>query len=138
MSSAPENVVWEAAVPGKGWSSPVVVSGRVYLTTAVERGRRDGHSLRAFALDAKSGKKLWDVEVFGLERNARIHPKNSHASPTPVVDDGKIFVHFGPHGTACLDTDGKVAAVISGFRPGNADKLADKARQIISEAIRIN
>jgi outer membrane protein assembly factor BamB len=99
--SETKNVVWKAAVPGLGWSSPVVVSGRVYLTTAVPDG--GGLSLRAMALDAGSGKTVWDREVRRVEKRPAIHGKNSHASPTPIVHDGAVYVHFGPLGMARLD-----------------------------------
>lgn len=99
--SETKNVVWKAAVPGLGWSSPVVVGGRVYLTTAVPDG--GGLSLRAMALDAGSGKTVWDREVRRVENRPAIHAKNSHASPTPIVHDGSVYVHFGPLGMARLD-----------------------------------
>jgi outer membrane protein assembly factor BamB len=107
-----QNVAWKADVPGLGWSSPVIVEGRIYLTTAVPKGRgKDGdQSLRALCLDATSGKLLWNVEVFQQsgDKAEPIHTKNSHASPTPLVDGPHVFVHFGTHGTACLTRDGKV------------------------------
>jgi outer membrane protein assembly factor BamB len=106
-----KNVAWKQAIDGKGWSSPVVVNGKVYLTTAVpveDKGDK-GLSLRALCLDAAGGKVLWDKEVFVQGPKAPgIHPKNSHASPTPLVRDGRLYVHFGHQGTACLDLDGKV------------------------------
>jgi outer membrane protein assembly factor BamB len=88
----------------------VVVAGRVYLTTAVPVEQGPGElSLRALCLDAGAGKVLWDREVFREPATApRVHAKNSHASPTPLVHDGKLYVHFGHQGTACLDLDGKV------------------------------
>lgn len=101
-----KNVVWKQPIPGKGWSSPVVVSNRVYLTTAVTAG--GGLSLRALCLDAATGKPLWNKEVFHPASVPRIHSKNSHASPTPLVHGGKLFVHFGTQGTACLDLTGKI------------------------------
>jgi len=105
--SPTKNVKWRAAVPGLGWSSPVIVAGKVYITTAVPKGteKKPNQSLRALCLDAKSGKPIWDVEVF-LENGTKapgIHGKNSHASPTPSVIDGKVYVHFGHLGTACLN-----------------------------------
>ncbi|MCW5557799.1 MAG: PQQ-binding-like beta-propeller repeat protein [Verrucomicrobiae bacterium] len=104
--SATSNVVWSAAIPGGGWSSPVIAGGRVYLTTAVEE---DGsRSLRALAVDAADGKILWDREVFRPEGSPGIHGKNSHASATPLFRDGKLYVHFGHQGTAALDRDGNV------------------------------
>ena len=30
---------------------------------------------------------------------------NSYATPTPVIDGGRVFVHFGSHGTAALEAD---------------------------------
>lgn len=114
--STDENVVWKTAIPGLGWSSPVASDGKVYLTTAVaEDGSNDApptvdRSLRALCLDATSGAILWNKEVFlqkGSDAN-RIHKKNSHASPTPLLHGGKLFVHFGTHGTACLNLDGSI------------------------------
>jgi outer membrane protein assembly factor BamB len=108
-----KNVVWKQDIPGAGWSSPIVVSGRVYLTTAVpikRDGKADDQSLRTLCLNGKNGKTVWDVEVF-LQDGAkapRIHGKNGHASPTPLFHDGRLYVHFGHQGTACLDPDGKV------------------------------
>jgi outer membrane protein assembly factor BamB len=107
--SKDKNVAWKQQVPGKGWSSPIVAGGRVYLTTAVPNANGD-QSLRALCLDAANGDILWDKEVFQQdnEQAPGIHEKNSHASPTPLVHDGKLFVHFGPQGTACLDVEGKI------------------------------
>lgn len=95
------NVTWRKELPGVGWSSPVVAGGKIYLTTAVPR---DGaYSLRVLCLDAKSGAVVWDVEVFKQGADApKPHSKNSHASPTAVVEDGKVYAHFGHMGTVCL------------------------------------
>jgi outer membrane protein assembly factor BamB len=94
------NVAWKVRVPGLGWSSPVVADGKVVLTTAVPRG--EGLSLRALAIDAATGDVVWDREAFAVGQAPSIHPKNSHASPTPVIDGGAVFVHFGALGTARL------------------------------------
>lgn len=108
-----KNVAWKVEVPGKGWSSPVVGGGRVYLTTAMPQGEGNtaDQSLRALCLDAKTGRTLWDKEVFKQDGKTApaIHSKNSHASPTPVVEGDRLFVHFGHQGTACLNAkDGTV------------------------------
>lgn len=95
-----KNVVWKVPVAGLGWSSPVVVDGKIFLTTAVPRD--GGLSLRAIALDSTTGKPIWDREVRAIEKAPAIHTKNSHASPTPIVRDGAVFVHFGTLGTARL------------------------------------
>lgn len=95
-----KNVVWKVPVAGLGWSSPVIVDNRIYLTTAVNQG--EGLSLRALCLDAKSGKTIWDQEVRAVDKAPGIHKKNSHASPTPIVRDGSVYVHFGALGMAKL------------------------------------
>jgi outer membrane protein assembly factor BamB len=96
-----KNVTWRKELPGLGWSSPAVMGGKIYLTTAVPQG--GGFSLRALCLDSKTGAVEWDREVFEEGPDApNPHSKNSHASPTPVVEDGNVYVHFGHMGTACL------------------------------------
>lgn len=106
-----KNVKWKAAIPGLGWSTPILVKGRIYLTTAVPVGEEDkpDQSLRAMCLDAKTGDLLWDEEVFVQEGETApaIHGKNSHASPSPLIVKDRLFVHFGHMGTACLDLQGK-------------------------------
>ncbi|MGE0377345.1 MAG: PQQ-binding-like beta-propeller repeat protein [Planctomycetaceae bacterium] len=105
--SETENVAWKRAVPGLGWSSPVVAGGRVFLTTAIPKEPGPGHSLRVLCLDPESGETLWDVEAFDQPEGERVekHQKNSHASPTPLVEGDHLYVHFGPHGTACLNAE---------------------------------
>lgn len=108
-----KNVAWRSDLPGKGWSTPVVIAGKIYLTTAVTSGDEDDpksdRSLRALCVDAANGKVLWNVEVFPQNGAGApsIHSKNSHASPTPVIEKDRIYVHFGHQGTACLDLTGK-------------------------------
>ena len=104
--SESDNIAWKTPLDGLAWSSPVVAAGRIYLTTAVEQ--ETDHSLRLLCLDAASGKVAWDKELFRTAGPLRIHPKNSHASPTPIIRDGRIYVHFGPHGTAATTLDGEV------------------------------
>jgi outer membrane protein assembly factor BamB len=104
-----ENVRWKTPVPGKGWSSPITFGNQIFLTTAVPAGST--HSLHALGLEASTGKVIWDVTVFDslVPSVARqIHSKNSHASPTPITDGERVFVHFGAHGTACLTTEGTI------------------------------
>jgi outer membrane protein assembly factor BamB len=102
---------WKVPIPGKGWSSPIVHDGRIFLTTAVplEGDSPQRHSLRALAVDAATGRIVWDAEVFvkQIGPEETLNPKNSFASPTPITDGEHVFVHFGPDGTACLDRDGK-------------------------------
>ncbi len=103
--SETRNIRWKVPVPGLGWSSPVVQGEQIWLTTAVEK---EG-SLRAMCFERDSGAVLHEVEVFRKPDLGRIAAKNSHASPTPVIDGQRVFVHFGAHGTACLTADGRIA-----------------------------
>jgi outer membrane protein assembly factor BamB len=107
-----KNVVWKTAVPGTGWSSPVIDKGRVWLTAAVDnatgRGRRGQVSLRLLAFDVETGKPAVDVEVFRIDASRVLNPKNSWASPTPILDGDRVYVHFGADGTAAVSTAGEV------------------------------
>lgn len=108
--SATQNVAWKQPVPGLAWSSPAIVDGKIYLTTAAEEGSGDEKSvtLGAVCLDADTGKSLWSRQIFTHTGDVAIHKKNSHASPSPIVEGEALFVHFGPHGTARLTLDGNV------------------------------
>lgn len=109
-----ENVAWKQAIPGAGWASPIVHRGRIYLTTAVPAANGN-QSLRTLCLDAKEGKVLWNTEVFSATPVGG-HKKNSHASPTPLTDGQRLYVHFGPYGTAALDLQGKIIWRNSGLK----------------------
>ena len=99
------NIAWSVPIPGSGWSSPVVLDGQVWLTTAVA-GESGDFSLRAIGLDTKSGKIRHDVELFTVAKPkpTTLHARNTFASPTPVLESGKLYATFGCYGTACVDT----------------------------------
>lgn len=103
------NVAWATEIPGRGWSSPVLSKGRLYLTSAVTPDGGEP-SLHALCLDAATGAIVWDTEVLKPDPAgfAAMHRKNSPASATPIVTDDRLFVHFGHMGTAALSLDGKV------------------------------
>ena len=103
--SESQNILWKTPVAGRGWSSPVVAGGRVWLTTSVER--RGTASLRLLAYDVASGKEVLNVEVFSVADALLKNAKNSLASPTPIVEGDRVYVHFGADGTAAVTTDGK-------------------------------
>lgn len=107
--STEKNVVWKQPVPGLGWSSPVVSRGQVFLTAGVAAAG-GAPALRALGFDAATGRPLWDTEVFGATEGTvhPMHDKNSPASPTPIIAGDRLYVHFGAHGTACLDRAGKI------------------------------
>lgn len=95
-----EHVRWRTAIHGKGWSSPVVWGDQVWLTTAPE----DGKELYAVCVDLRSGAVVHDLKVFDVAKPEFCHPTNSYASCSPVIEAGRVYVHFGSYGTACLDT----------------------------------
>ncbi len=103
--SEARNVRWKTAIHGRGWSSPVVLGDQVWLTTATA----DGQDLFAVALDRESGRILHDLKLFQVEKPQYAHPFNTYASPTPVIEPGRVYVTFGAPGTAAIDTStGKV------------------------------
>jgi len=103
--SETENVKWKTPIHGKAWSCPVVWGNQVWMTTATE----DGHELFVVCVDRDSGKITRDQKLFDVEKPQFCHAFNSYASPTPVIEEGRIYVTFGSPGTACLDTKtGKV------------------------------
>jgi outer membrane protein assembly factor BamB len=104
--SSTKNVAWKKEIPGAGWSSPILFRDRLYLTTAVPAANGN-LSLRALCLDARDGKMLWSMEVFSASP-VNAHKKNSHASPTPLTDGERLYVHFGPYGTGALDLSGRI------------------------------
>ncbi|MGD0898776.1 MAG: PQQ-binding-like beta-propeller repeat protein [Thermoguttaceae bacterium] len=98
--SEKDNIRWKTAIHDRGHSSPVVWDKQVWLTTAAADGKR----LYAVCVDRDSGRIVHDIRVFEVEKPEPIAGLNSYASPTPVIEAGRIYVHFGTYGTACLDT----------------------------------
>ena len=122
--SETENIAWRTEIPGRAWSSPVIDGQHIWMTTAVESAAslsekaqklKDNFagqplsivgkvSLRAVCIDRASGKLLHDVELLVAESPDPVHQLNSFASPSPILEDGRLYAHFGTNGTACLDT----------------------------------
>jgi outer membrane protein assembly factor BamB len=98
------NVRWKVAIPGSGWSSPAILGDRIWLTTATEGGK----SLRAICVDRNTGAILQNVEIFRRKESWAINSKNSHASPTPVLEGDRVYLHFGAQGTACITQTGEI------------------------------
>jgi outer membrane protein assembly factor BamB len=103
--SETENIVWKTPIHDLGYSTPVVWGDQVWLTTATMKGE----TLYAVCIDFNTGRVVHDIEVFHPEKPQRINRLNSYATPSAVVEKGFVYVHYGTHGTACLDTQtGKV------------------------------
>jgi outer membrane protein assembly factor BamB len=114
--SETNNIAWKVSVPGRGRSSPVVSGNRIWLTLAVEqdvvRKRIEGDdmqtaervSLEVACIEGRKGKILWRVPLFDVDKPDPVHFYNSWATPTPVVESGRLYCDFGTFGTACLDS----------------------------------
>lgn len=121
-----QDPVWKSAIPGKGWSSPIVIGDRIWLTSseqvaldvtqvADKLAQRpygpddfEAHasvSLFVIELNAHTGELLRRIELFQHSSPNPIHAMNSYASPTPVTDGTHVFCHFGGLGTACVDIE---------------------------------
>jgi len=121
--SQTENVAWKTAVPGVGWSSPVVWGDRIFLTSArssaeaetirdgdfLDTGTpKDDHRWLLHALDTGSGRIVWETELArGLPSISR-HMKNTYATETPATDGERVYAHFGHLATYAVDRAGKV------------------------------
>lgn len=122
--SETNHVAWKTPIPGRGWSSPVIDGRRIWLTTAVETPAKaedvqrrlkantgdqpltlvDRVEYRAIGVDARTGKIDRDILLFDEREPQWVHQLNSYASPTPVLEQGRMYAHFGASGTVCLDT----------------------------------
>jgi outer membrane protein assembly factor BamB len=102
--SETNHVKWKTEIPQRGWSSPVVMGDQVWLTTATS----DGHEFFVIAVDATTGKILLNEKLFTCEKPEPLgNSVNCYATPTPAVEPGRVYIHFGSYGTACLDTGTK-------------------------------
>ena len=121
--SETKNVKWRTPIPGKGWSSPVIEGNQIWLTAAhetlasevlkKERLKKDPSfkdhvllslvRLHAVCVDKRTGKLLHDLEILRKKDPQWVHKLNSYASPSPVIEDGKLYCHFGAYGTICVD-----------------------------------
>ena len=120
---------WKTPLPGRGWSSPVTKNGKVWMTSAVEKFPSEEERLKilkargvdprkfresrvaasldllVLEVDLQTGRLEKEIKLKSLTFPISIHPVNSYASPTPVLDDeGKLYAHFGTMGTWCVDT----------------------------------
>src|SRR5438132_11019712 len=106
--SETNNVKWKTEIPYKGWSTPVIMGGQVWVTTATE----DGHDFFSICVDEQTGKILFNEKVFHSDNPEPLGngaSMNCFATPSPLIEPRRVYVHFGTLGTACLDTGtGKV------------------------------
>ena len=99
------NIDWKTPIHDRGWSSPVIWNDQVWMTTATKKGNK----MYAICVNKLSGKIEHDIHVFDVKSPQAITNENTYASPTPVVEEGRVYVHFGTYGTACISTkDGQI------------------------------
>jgi outer membrane protein assembly factor BamB len=130
--SSTKNVAWKTELPS-GHSSPIVWNDRIFVTAAIEGDVAPGakavghivdgqvwihpdsvaadrkHTMKLLALDARSGKVLWDRTAYeGTVYDAR-HRRSSFAGPTAVTDGRMVYAYFGPEGLYAYDFSGRLA-----------------------------
>lgn len=98
--SETKNVRWKIDIHDRGWSSPVIWKDQIWLTTAT----RDGKKMYAVCVNKNTGKIEHDLLLLENKEPRFCHPTNSYASPTPVVEEGRVYVHFGSYGTFAINS----------------------------------
>ncbi len=122
--SEKQNIRWKTSIPGRGHSSPVMDDGLIWMTTAYEtpttekdledrlKANTGGQPLtllselrlHAIGVDPETGRLEKNIPLLTLQNPQWVHKQNSYASPTPVIEKGRLYCHFGTYGTVCLDT----------------------------------
>ena len=99
------NIDWKTPIHDRGWSSPVIWNDQIWMTTAT----KEGNKMYAICVNKLSGKIEHDIHVFDVKSPQAITNENTYASPTPTVEEGRVYIHFGTYGTACISTkDGQI------------------------------
>lgn len=155
--SATENVAWKVDVPGLGWSSPIVWDDYIFVTAVVSHDARpvpgqdifeDGKSPSyrggmqhefsglyrwvLYAIDFETGKIRWQRELHAGTPLFKRHPKNTHASETPVTDGKRVYVFHASAGLFAVDFTGNIVwsrqvappSALEGTREGAATKAS--------------
>jgi len=123
--STNQNVAWKVAVPGVGWSSPIVWGDKIFVTSVIKDGEveppkkglyfggdrptpsTNTHHWMVYGFDWKTGNKIWERQVHEGSPATSVHLKNTYASETPATDGERIYAYFGNLGLYCLDLAGK-------------------------------
>jgi outer membrane protein assembly factor BamB len=111
--SESKNIKWRTAVPGKGFSTPIVYGNIVFITTAIPKEGAAASTMKpyvfkVFALNRADGKVLWEKTVVEEEVPDNIHPTASHISSSSVTDGKFLYAYFGSRGLFCLDFSGNI------------------------------
>ncbi len=99
--SEKQNVKWKVPIHGRAWSTPVILANQIWMTTAT----KDGKKMYAICVARDTGKILLDKLLFTNKKPRPLsNSVNSYGSPSAVIEEGRVYIHFGSYGTACLDT----------------------------------
>ncbi|MBI2825203.1 MAG: PQQ-binding-like beta-propeller repeat protein [Planctomycetia bacterium] len=102
-----KNVAWKTDLEGFGHSTPVIGHGRLWFTAAAE----DGKQQFVYAIDARTGRVIHHKLLFENDSPEPLgNAVNTYASPSCVLEDDAVYVHFGSYGTARLDPE--TAAIV--------------------------
>lgn len=107
------NIKWRTAIPGKGFSTPIVWDRYVFVTTAIPKegvpeSEMMPYIFKVIALNRADGKILWEKTVAEEEVQDRIHQTASHISNSSVTDGKYLYAYFGSRGLFCLDFTGNI------------------------------
>lgn len=94
------NIVWKTNIQGSGWSSPVVFGNQVWVTSASD----DGKLMSGICFDFNSGKQIFNIDLIKPDSTYPKHSINTYATPTPCIENGYVYFHFGTYGTTCINT----------------------------------
>jgi outer membrane protein assembly factor BamB len=100
--SETQNVRWKTALPGPGNSTPIIWGDRVFLTQALDGGKRRA----VIAFRRADGKQLWQQEL-ACPVEETTHKQNPPCSSSPVTDGDAVYAYFASAGVVAYDFQGK-------------------------------
>lgn len=154
--SPTEHIRWKTPIPGRGHSSPSVWGDHVFLTTAVEGeeiagwkapvhlgfDRKPGYVnadstgvgrmlvMKVLAIQASTGKILWERTAFEGPPLDDRHKSNTYASSTVATDGTLLYAFFEWAGLYAYDFDGNLKWMVkpggmikAGLGPGTSPLL---------------
>jgi outer membrane protein assembly factor BamB len=99
-----KNIAWRTSLPGRSVSGPIIVGNKVITTSSAGM---EGRWLHVSAVDADSGKVVWDRASKATGRPF-CHPTSANAAPTPCTDGQRIFAFFSSNDLVCYDVNGNL------------------------------
>ncbi len=100
--SQTDHVRWKTPLPGPGNSTPIIWGDHVFLTQALEGGKRRA----LIALERGDGRQLWQRALPCMTEETT-HTQNPPCSASPVTDGAAVYAHFASAGVLACDFQGK-------------------------------